>query len=275
MGQEDIKIDSIKYKNDTNKPENIILSVSAYDSKEQTVLNTKPFLALEESKYSVGANKEIEIPILSSIPEGTPNGTYFNLISIQKKEDKLPTGQVAVSPALGVLVAFHIEDSESTISKIFFDQSDITIKVIKKGIPYLQPAEFEYTYINNSNFIFKPEGEIRILDNNNNQILDRYEINPEKKSVYPGETIQAKYSVNIWKDYKDVLATRNIVSKTFSDIDSTPVLNKVEISILYQTIILGGIAGLVLMSMIFVIVTAISSRKKTTKVQKENEDIKE
>ncbi|MCC7290284.1 hypothetical protein IT417_03480 [bacterium] len=271
LSKEDILLDEITYKNESNKSEIVLLTVSAYDAKTEKSISDSPFLALKKKQITIPAKKEVTIPYVISIPKETPVGTYFNVILIQKKEVKAKQGNVNVIPSVGVLLSFHIEESNTSINQIFFNQSDIQIVVTKKGLPYLSPTEFEYQYTNNSNFVFKPEGEIRILNASQQQILDRYEINPQRKAIYPGESFTQSYSVKLWPDVQSIFSNRNIVSKTYNDIQGSPVLNKVEVSILYQVGVIGGVAVVLILILLWLLISWIISAVRAKKTKESTE----
>lgn len=264
--KDDIIFEEIKYKNDSNKTENITISVSSYDTKKEENLTDKPFITVKDTKFTIKPKKEIVIPYIIAIPTETPAGTYFNVVYIEKKEKDDKSGNVTVVQSNGILFSFHVEDSTTSLNQIFYNQSDIKLVVKNKGLPYYIPTQFEYVYTNNSNFVFKPQGEIRIIDSKGNQIMERFETNKDIKAVYPGETITQSFEVNMWKDIQSILSSKTIVSKTYSDIDQTPVLNKVDVSVIYQIgVILGVIAIIVLATIILIISTiirAIKSKKK-------------
>ena len=265
INTQDVLLDQISYKNDSNIKETIKVTVSAYDSKTETILTTKPFVGLSKDTYTVSPNTTINIPYAVSVPAGTPIGTYSNVIFIQKQDSEKQAGNVAISPAIGNLLVFHVQDSTITLDQIFFNQSDIKLIVKKKGLPYISKTEFVYSYTNNSNFIFTPQGEIRILDNDEKQVLERFEINPEKKRVYPGETYEQTHSVNIWKSLKDVTSQKNIVAMTYGNQFTTPILNKVPISITYQLALIGIVALIIVVSLLVLFIKSIISLFKSKK----------
>jgi len=267
INTEDLLLDQISYKNTTKVKETIKVTVSTYDSKTETVLTTKPFVGLSKTTYTLAAGATINNPYAISIPKDTPAGTYSNVIFIQKQSTGKPTGNVAVIQAIGTLLVFHVQDSTITLDQIFFNQSDIKLVVVKKGLPYISKTEFIYSYTNNSNYIFTPTGEIRILDNNEKQILDRIEINPEGKRIYPGETYEQTYSVDVWKSLKDVMSQKNIVAKTYGNEFTSPILNKVPISIMYQVGLIGIIALVIVITLLVVFIKSIISLVKSRKQQ--------
>lgn len=273
INQEDFKFDEIKYKNDSTVVENIILTVSSYDEKNKVKLDTKPFFAIEEANYTVKPGQEISIPTLATIPKDTPIGTYFNAIYLQQKVVKKGSPTTTTEPTLVMLVTFHVQSETTRTDEVFFDQSDITLAVKNKGLPFIAPTEIEYTYTNNSNFVFKPEGEIKISDDAGNQIGDKLVINSEKKVVFPGESITQTYTVTPWNDIQSILSTKNILSTTVSDIDNTPVMNKIEISILYQCIIIAVVALVLFIAIIALLVMIIKGLGKSKKKESTNEKV--
>lgn len=256
LNKEDLIIDEVIYRNNSDKTEIIKVSASAYDAKNEQILTTKPFIAFSETKYTIAAKKEVKIRYAASIPSDTPAGTYFNVILFEKTDSK-GKSLINIVPAQGVLFAFHVQDGTTTINQIFFDQSDVNIIVERKGIPFLSKTVFLYSYKNNSNYVFRPSGEIRILDANDNQIMERMEINPEGKAMYPGMSIEQRFEVSLWTDIKDILKERNIVSKTYGSLETSPILNKVTVNILYPLIIFGSIALLILGLAIYLIISSL------------------
>lgn len=268
--KDDIFFEEIKYKNDSNKAESISISISSYDTKKEENLSDKPFITVKGTKFTVKPKTEITIPYIIAIPSDIPAGTYFNVIYIEKKEKDTKSGNVTVIQSNGILFSFHIQDSTTSLNQIFYNQSDIKLVVKNKGLPYYLPTQFEYIYTNNSNFVFKPQGEIRIIDSKGNQIMERFEINKDVKAVYPGETITQTYEVNLWKDIQSILDKKTIVSKTYSDIDQTPVLNKVDISVIYQIGVILGVIAIIILAILVLIVASIIKNIKSKK-KKESE----
>ncbi len=268
--KDDIIFEEIKYKNDSNKTESITLSISSYDTKKEVNLTDKPFITVKSTKFTVKPKTEISIPYIVSIPSDIPAGTYFNVVYIEKKEKDTKSGNVTVIQSNGILFSFHVQDSTTSLNQIFYNQSDIKLVIKNKGLPYYIPTQFEYVYTNNSNFVFKPQGEIRIIDSKGNQVMERFEINKDIKTVYPGETISQTFEVNIWKDLSSILESKTIVSKTYSDIDQTPVLNKVDVSILYQIGVIVGVVAIIVIAILTISVISIIKWVKSKK-KKESE----
>lgn len=264
---EDLILDAIEYKNDSKLKETITLSISAYDAKSEKSITDKPFITIKQAKYTISPNSKLSIDYIATIPKETPAGTYFNVIYIQKLETTKTSDNVAIIPTIGVLFTFHVEESNTSLNKLFFEKSDIKLIVKQKGLPYFLETEFEYTYKNNSNFIFKPEGEIRILDANDQQLQNRYEINSEKKSIYPGESFTQSFSANIWNDYKSIFETKSIVSKTYSDIDGSSVLNKVTLSIINQVGVIAIVIGILIITLLYLLISTIVKAFKVKKVK--------
>lgn len=270
INQDDLLLDEISFKNTTKESQKIKIRIAPYDPKNEQILTTKPFVGMTKTSYTVPAGKEIQIPYAVSIPQETPAGTYFNVILFEEVKDKkdVVDANVEITPTIGALLAFHVQDSDVSINQIFFNQSDISLKIEKKGLPYISPTVFTYTYVNNSNFVFKPKGEIRILDADEKQVRERFQINEEEKAIYPGDKYEKTFEVRMWTDYKDILSQKNIIAKTYSNIDDTPVINKVTVSILNQIIVIGAVGTVIIGLLIYSGISAIVSVSKSKKEKK-------
>ena len=141
--------------------------------------------------------------------------------------------------------------------------------------------QISYSYINKSNYVFAPMGEIRVLDNNQTQVSDRYELNNAEKKIYPNEKIEVKWEVDTWKSITEILNGKTIVARIYSGEEDVYIADQINVKILEQVSILIAITLLItilIFSGIFSILKKIySSKRKVKEVvikDKTKEDVK-
>ncbi len=251
----DIEFGTLEFTSSEKEDLKIKLDVKSYDPEKEVFLDTTPFIAVKQSSYTVKPGQEISIDYALSIPLQQPTGTYFNVITIEPElgnDINGKGGSISLKNGFGSLFAFHIEDGENTIDKIFIEKSDTTLIIEKRGFPLISPMTVKYIYKNNSNFVFKPQGEIRIVDKEGNQILERVQINPQNKTIYPGGEIEIQESFKTWDDLEKALDTKIITARIYNGFTDNYLTNQVEVSIkepigvvavLASMMILGTIAG--------------------------------
>lgn len=244
---EKITTDNIYFTNDTAEAVTINIYSENYDPQAETILKSTPFVQTEKLSYTLSSNQILNIPYTIEIPKDTPEGTYFNLVVIElENTGKLNTGNyISLNNGFGALVVIHITDEGNTIEEIFSTKTITDLNITQTGFPKLLDTTFEYTYTNTSDFVFKPEGEIQIMNEKQRQIEERFEINPEGKILYPGESITSEYSVDIWT-LDNILGVKNIISRTYSGYGTEPVIDSTSITLIQPLIIIIGIVTLTL-----------------------------
>lgn len=264
---------SIEFTSTDNKVIEINISVKSYDPQTETFLDTKPFIGISKSKYSVKPNETVQIEYAVSIPQEQPQGSYFNVIAVEPIQNSLPKDgnvNVNISNGYGSLFALHIEDAQTNIDKVFIDQSDTQLIITKRGFPFLGKMEITYIYENKSNFVFRPQGEIRVLNKDGKQVVERIEINPESKAVYPNQKVEVKKSVNVWDNLDKVLETKIVTARTYNGFTENYLTNQVEVSLKEPIFLLGTVSVVALLSIVVVAIKAIFGKKeKRSKTESE------
>jgi len=263
------KLGEIKYKNTTDNDETVVISVDSYDAKEEKIVSVTPLITIAQKELTIKKSQEIGIKYVVNIPDDKPQGTYFNLISIQPKSSNKQANTLDVKKGVGSLVVIHVLSSGTSIEKIFANSSDTQLVIENTGFPFIYPLKLKYVYINNSNFVFRPEGEIRIVDNNGQQVSQRYEINPEKKALYPGDKIDISEQVMTWSDVNQIVNNKDVIARIYNGFDTNYISNEVSVSILPQ-IIASGVLVLTLIILLIIgiiaIISTVIKRIKTKRV---------
>jgi hypothetical protein len=260
-----IRLGEILFRSNEKKDTRIAVTVETYDPKTESILNKKPFVSVGTGKYTVKAGKEVSIEYALSIPEDTPVGSYFNIVTVtEDRKGSSEENTVGVKKAVGSIVAMHVIDSDKSIEAIFFDQGATSLKVTNKGFPFLSATRFEYSYENKSNFVFRPEGEIRIIDQQGKQVSQRFEINPEKGAVYPGDRYTESFEVDQW-DVNNVFQTKDIIAKTYSGYGDNSITDKVTLNLRNSIYALGTTGAVLVVFLLILIVRAVRMRSKLSK----------
>jgi hypothetical protein len=265
MNPGEIELNRIKFKSNEKKDTVITATVETYDPKTEQILNKKPLVSLKDDQFTVKAGMEINIEYALAVPEDTPVGSYFNIITVTEKRGSSSQGSsVSVKKAVGAIVAVHVVESQKSIESIFFDQGQTLLNVTNKGLPFISSTQFEYTYENKSNFVFKPEGEIRVIDQTGKQIAQRFEINPEKRAVYPGEKYSEKFELEPWTA-QNALETKDIIARTYSGYGDNSITDKVTISLRNSLYAVIATAAVLVIFLIVLAVRAVSGKLKSKK----------
>jgi hypothetical protein len=260
-----IRLGEILFRSNEKKDTRIAVTVETYDPKTESILNKKPFVSVGTGKYTVKAGKEISIEYALSIPEDTPVGSYFNIVTVtEDRKGSSEENTVGVKKAVGSIIAMHVIDSDKSIEAIFFDQGATSLKVTNKGFPFLSATRFEYSYENKSNFVFRPEGEIRIIDQQGKQVSQRFEINPDKGAVYPGDIYTESFEVDQW-DMNNVFQTKDIIAKTYSGYGDNSITDKVTLNLRNSIYALGATGAVLVISLLVLIVRAVRMRLNPSK----------
>lgn len=270
----DFEFGSLKFTSTEKEILKISVSVKAYDPKEEVFIDTKPFIGLQQTNFTIKPNETITIEYAISIPEEQPIGTYFNVIAIEPvKAQTGPLSSVGVSikNGFGALLTFNIQEANNTIDKVFIDKSDTQIIVERRGFPFLSPLRLRYIFVNNSNFVFRPEGEIRITNQGGKQIDQRVQINPDNKAIYPSEKIEIVKEFKVWDNIDEIFDKKVISARTYNGFTENYLTNQVEVMIREQ-IITAGVILLAGAIAIVVVAAKLLSRKKHKRPKKEQSE---
>jgi hypothetical protein len=261
----EIKFGEISFKSNEKKSTEISATVETYDPKTGEILNKEPFVGLPEKEFTVAPGQQITIEYVISIPDETPVGSYFNIVTItEKRKGSNQSNNVSVKKAVGSIVAMHVIESEKSIEALFFDQSETSLKLLNRGLPFISKTELEYTYENKSNFVFRPEGEIRVLDQEGKQVAQRFEINPEKKPIYPGEKYSEKITLEEWET-SEILHSKDVIARTYSGYGNNYITDKITVSLKYSIFAIGGTVGILLVALLAILIRFVVSRIRSKK----------
>lgn len=260
----DIHFGEITFTNTSEQDITVSPSVSTYDPQTQEYLQETPILGVKDGEVIVPANSEEDFAYTVSVPQDQPEGTYFNLVVIVPDTEANTDAPVSLKAGFGSLVAIHVTSTEESVESLFFKRGTTELIVTEKGLPNLSPTQFTYSYTNESDFVFKPEGEIRVIDSEGKQIEQKFDLNKEGKTVYPGETLELDFEANIW-DFDNVLGTKDIVSRTYSGFGTNFVTNKTTISLLQPILILSILIIVVIVTIVTTMIIKVVKKRKSKK----------
>lgn len=260
----DIHLGEITFTNTTDEDITVTPSVSVYDPKTEEYVQTTPIVGISEEKVVVGANSDEEFTYTVSVPKDQPEGTYFNLVVIIPDTEVNDDSPLSIKAGYGSLIAIHVAGTDESVESLFFKRGTTDLVVTEKGLPNISPTQFTYSYTNESDFAFKPEGEIRIVDTEGKQIEQKFDINTEETTVYPGETLEQDFEVDIW-NFDNVLGAKDIVSRTYSGFGTNFVTNKTTISLLQPILILSVLVIVIIATIITTVVIRIVKKRKSKK----------
>lgn len=260
----DIHLGEITFTNTSDKDIIVTPSVSVYDPQTQEYVQATPIVGISEEKVVISANSEEDFTYTVSVPKDQPEGTYFNLVVIIPEAETSTDAPLSIKAGYGSLIAIHVAGSDESVESLFFKRGTTELIVTEKGFPSISPTQFTYSYTNESDFAFKPEGEIRIVDSEGKQIEQKFDINTEQKTVYPGETLEQEFEVDIWS-FDNILGAKDIVSRTYSGFGTNFVTNKTTISLLQPILILSVLIVVVVLTVVTMITIKAVKKRKSKK----------
>lgn len=253
---------TITIENLDNYKKELSLEASTYDPRTEEILTTKSFITLSSTKISIDPEEKVDIEYTIEIPKETPSGTYFNTITAEQVNvDGTIGGSLEIRMGLGSIIAIHVADDTTSVDKIFKENSSTQISIIKRGFPYLSNVVAEFSYTNNSDFVFRPQGEIRITDERGQQVASRVEINPQKKPLYKGQTITQRIEAPVW-DIFNMTKGKTVSTRIYNGIGTEYIQNQVEINISTTAYILIGITSLLTLITVGKVYTILFKREK-------------
>lgn len=264
--QEEIIFDEIRYKNNAKVTQTIAVSISSYDMPSEEESETLPFISMSEKEFTVKPSKEVSIPFIVSIPKDIKAGTYYNLLTISEKSKKKGEKVYTFTELLNYKYTYNVIEKDSSIFKEFYENTDLSLVLKTKGFPFVFPTEVEYSFKNNSNFAFKLGGSIRVLNQQINKRLAKYELNSEKKIIYPGESVNYTYSIEMYKDIRDIFDNFLIESNTYNGSDPLPVQNRLSVTSVYQIVTIGFILLVIFVGIIWLLISKLL-KKKVVKIE--------
>jgi len=240
----EIKLGEISYKNNSPSKSTFLISTFSYDSKKSEILQIQPLLSVSKKEYIIESTEDFNIQYALSIPKNQPQGTYFNIVLIETKNPAKneEESKFNIEKGFGTLFVINVVNTDTNLEEIFFKKSNTELKIEKTGFPLIQPLKVKYTYINQSNFVFKPQGEVRIIDIEGKQVTERFSINPKREAVYPNEKIVIEKDFSIWNNIKNILGKRDIIAQTYSNTGKEFLTNKATVNIKTPVVISIGIA---------------------------------
>ena len=206
------------FTNDGDISKEILLQVYGYNSKTEEIDNNIPiFLRVDTDTFLIQPKESKEIPYEIVLPENIEVGTYFNLLVLEPIS-QARNSTITTSSSISQIVRVNIYPEDSENLKISTIPADISLSIVRKGIPWVKEAEIRYTYKNVSNYILQPEGEIQIFNEKQNTEPIYLKINKEKKLLYPEEELSETLKVNTWNIY-DLIYKRVVLGRFYNGVD--------------------------------------------------------
>ena len=209
--------DSIEYLNDSNKQRSYSVEVSAYDLENERIVDEgNIYITLEETEVDIERESSTKIGYKVTLPSETIDGSYFNVIYLVEKslgEDEETL--VDIRHGLGALVVVNAVKPGEDIKNDFINSSAVAVATDTPFIPFLDESTVEITYINNSKYIFKPQGEVRIYDTETDLRLAKFRFNEGGDITFPSDTVEETFRGKIW-DIRDTFNDKRVVYRIYS-----------------------------------------------------------
>ncbi|HVX93059.1 MAG TPA: hypothetical protein VHA74_03020 [Candidatus Dojkabacteria bacterium] len=275
----DFKIEDFNYQNNTKSTQIIKVSTYTYDLKNGATTTDTPMVTASQPNITLKAGEDTTIKYLISIPETQKIGTYYNVLVVNvlaKSTSKINTEntfiQESMAQEMAITFMLNIENSESTYIKSFVKDSDTQLIVENPGFPYISPMTIKYTYTNKSPFVFAPNGKVEVFESGALLPANTFDVNVEKKNVYPNENISQTFTVDIWNNLSNIITSKKVSIKTYNGSTDTYFTNEIDVSILPQLIAVAVFGVSIIVLLIVLIVSLI---KGAINLFKGKKDMKE
>lgn len=211
---------SVTYTNDSDQTQEIKLSTYEYNPKTDSIFEDreKIFLKVDTDTFTVQPNESKKIPYEIYPLGNTTKGTYFNIVVLTPTTAQ---SNITLSESISQLVVLHLVEPEEQILGVTTRDYTVSLQVIDKGIPFIQPIKVKYAVINNSNFVITPDGNIEVYNNNGKYASYTTTINREKKRLYPNESLEEEVTIDGFH-FSDILFNRTVIGHIYNGLDSNP-----------------------------------------------------
>lgn len=213
-------LEKISFTNDEDKTKEILLTAYGYNPQTEDISKETPsLLRVDTDTFTVKAGGRISIPYEVVIPEGTEEGTYYNLLVLSPVSDT-ESSVVNTSHAVSQVVEINVFQKGNTNMVLPSNPGKISLEAVNKGIPLIKGAVITYTYTNTTNYVLQPEGELQIFNEEQNKEPIYIHINMEGKHLYPGETLTETFTIDsyIWS-LDDLISNRIVLGRFYNGID--------------------------------------------------------
>lgn len=219
---------SLKYTNSENRDVKVLITPYSYNPKTDAISEEKKliFIKADTDTISVKANSTFNIRYQIYPISNISEGTYYNILAITPVTEN---ANVGVNTSISQLIILDIVNTENEIKGVTTSQYSTTLKVIKKGIPFITPTVIRYSIKNNSNYLLIPTGRLDIFNEKNSYKPRFIYINQDNQKVYPGETLEKEAQVKGWH-ITDLFLKRVVMGEVFNGVDNTPQYVGSEIS---------------------------------------------
>ena len=256
--------DKVVFTNTGQSEVKLTVSAGSYDHKKQTIdTEGKVFVTPKLFEVTVPVGQSADIPFTIDIPKDITAGSYFNMLVMEEEiKSAINAPSVGIKAAYGVVIVMHVAADRDALMREFVNNTSVALRVVQKGFPYIQPLKVEYTFTNNSNYVFVPSGEIRIFRDNKSQPII-FTFNSEGTKVFPGEQMKKTVISRSW-NWPFILPDKKIISRTYCQYKDKYYENNVTISLqlLYVEIISGV---LVVLFLLFLLIRSIFSHRTRSK----------
>ncbi|MCB9803905.1 hypothetical protein H6763_03680, partial [Candidatus Nomurabacteria bacterium] len=106
------------------------------------------------------------------------------------------------------------------------------------GFPYLHPIQLTYRYENLSDYVFTPEGELRIFDTVTNERLAKERLNADGARAYPDRTFSEDFTFDLWT-IDNAFHDLRVVTRTYNQFDDAYLESAVIIPGLNKWVVYG------------------------------------
>ncbi|MCB9789647.1 hypothetical protein H6762_01475 [Candidatus Nomurabacteria bacterium] len=252
--------DSFKFTNTSDEDLTFDLLSSPYnpESEEFSTELDRNFVTPKFESIKVLANTTVEVPYSVSIPEKTTSGSYFSVVYLEEDKGRVERETTTqIRAGFGMIVALHVVEEGASVKGAFTQLSDILVNVLDRGFPYLHPIQLTYRYENLSDYVFTPEGELRIFDTVTNERLAKERLNADGARAYPDRTFSEDFTFDLWT-IDNAFHDLRVVTRTYNQFDDAYLESAVIIPGLNRWGVYGGVAVL-----LFIIYLTINKFKQS------------
>jgi hypothetical protein len=235
---------TVTYTNESDQSQEIKLSTYEYNPRTDSIFENKEniFLKVDTDTITVQPNESKKISYEIYPLGNTTEGTYFNIIVLTPTT---PQNNISLAESISQLVVLHLVKAENYIEDVTTKDYIVSMDIIDKGIPFLQPIKIKYTLINNSNFVLTPDGNIEVYNSKGKYPSYTQNINRDRKRVYPNESLEEEIEI-IGFNISDLISERTAVGHIYNGLDSNPQnitksINSYKVELLISVVIIFGI----------------------------------
>ena len=226
----DIKQETIKIKNHTDKPVRMYASVNEISlgengeikefvpsSMSDRTTSVTSWIEITRGRNEIAPNEEIEIPFTIRINPNAKPGKYQVFIGFANAKNRdLAEAQILSGQGDGVVVRISIDEKQTEFMRLLSFVTDHFM--LNRG-----GQELSYEIQNTGDVPLKPAGEVMFY-NSRGQEISSVELNQNGREIAPGETAVLTESV---PDFNNIGRNKAFLTLEYGDINKAAVYDTV------------------------------------------------